>query len=179
MADNDKPSEMPLEMKLELSCNEFRSSYYTKEGGQSRVYTGAAYQLYFRGLDIWGKIRLTKEILQERKKIKRRLKFEGVVPRIEKEEVPYTEKTKEWEIEDMRCCFISDGKLYENSNAFDGNTYRKILKSSSIKNKIMLSDRLIDSVFGPIEKNLEEEYKKVNDFKDINKIVIISPNKHG
>ncbi len=129
------------------------------------VYVGIAKNLYWDELNddlsIRGGATLSKYIV--RKSTKKRPRLQNIpMRRMWLENVPVLKYHPVWSI----CTnynsdyFISSGKPQKNT----GEGYRKSLKGAALKKGLVLSEQLIEAVFGPIDDELMKQYDEAKEF---------------
>jgi hypothetical protein len=125
-----------------------------------------SYLGFDKNLNIEGCAVLNKYVLVPKIKIKRKIKFSRFLPRIEKIESPYEEREGEWGLdsfEGQNCSIlIKDGEIKSEQ-------YQAKLKADGLKNRIVISDKLLEAVFKPIEEKLLGEYERVHKFCEENR----------
>ena len=132
------------------------------------VYVGEAIDLSFDGMDddIRGTARLSKyeRIKGTRNKTKLIQLFP---PKFQTREVPFVKDRKIWMIDSWNSCnysFLSHGKLRTGYDC--SSDYRTALKVEATNHGLILSHKLFEIVFGPIDSKIMEMYKqKTRGFK--------------
>ncbi|MBI5398424.1 hypothetical protein HZB03_03070 [Candidatus Woesearchaeota archaeon] len=121
------------------------------------VYRAAAFNIFFEGFSVRGNAELKR--IERTKEIKK--KFVSWFPP-KRADVGVLISKEVWKIEaqpDHPGCayFISDGKSTNQRNY----GYRHKLVNEAVKKGIILSDKLLDAVFDPIDAQLMDFYRKI------------------
>lgn len=168
----------PLKLKDAEAAFQFTDSFVNEmeviDGDRTFSYIGRAHNLFMDGLDIRGAVSLEKvEKITETKRVK--VKVGGFFSRQYRyrETVVVTEK-QVWLVDTGKdnngwACdyFVSRGE--SRTERDQGYTYRGALIGKLANNKILVSDALLDAVFGPIDQKLLEVYNTVKNFGEFPK----------
>lgn len=138
----------------------------TAEGDKKFVYRGEIFNLKFTGLSLYGNSRLEKSETKTRYETKR-TRISWFPPKVVESENPVHNNKTIWSIiagyseKSDTNSILSWGEI-KNKRGYGG--YRSSLIGNAANQGILLSDELLDKVFGPLEAQLLEIYNKVKDF---------------
>jgi len=137
---------------VEYLCNEV----VVPTDKKTIVYVGEAIDLYFEDMAIKGRARLSK--YERTKGTKNKIKpTQWFPPKFQTQEVPFVKDKRIWRINSSEYhnsyYFLSDGKLQTE--------YRDALKEMAENQRLGLSHKLFEMVFGPIDSEIMEIYKQV------------------
>jgi hypothetical protein len=157
-------NELPLELRL--TFDDEREEFVVKEGEKEFVYVAEAKSIYFDGLDIMGQAILSK--YERQHKVKSKRKVQTWLPlKIEVEKVPYHQDILVWDINKEtysgnKDFFIGSPKKDEGYSL----PYRtRLNKNAEEKQKIRLSDQLLDKTFSKIDEKLKARYELAQRFQ--------------
>ena len=132
------------------------------------VYVGEAIGLHFEGMDddIRGTARLSKYERTEGIRNKTKL-IQLFPPKFQTQEVPFVKDRRIWMIHSSTICnysFLSHGELRTGYDC--SSDYRTALKGEATNHGLILSHKLFEMVFGPIDSEIMEIYgQKTRGFK--------------
>lgn len=169
IASEETPSAAPLmevkkgELELEFDIpKDLENKIIVKENDQIVEYVGRIYNLHIRpDSSFFGNITLTKSILTNEKK----KKFVRLFPPT-LELTTVTKRKKLWEIKKDPHRWYSFGTLL--SGNYDKAGYRQHFKNLALNAKKLLTNNLLEAVFGPLDKQLEKIYTTLKKEKDSN-----------
>lgn len=148
---------LTLESKVDFSKN-ITNEIVLKAEGQTVKYIGYANELHFDGDSIRGWASLRRIDLREETKKRKRI-VSWFPPRIKTEGVKSQKWIDKWFISsDNYIYFISSG---ESKTDYDCMAhYRGSLKGNAANQGVNLSNEVFDTVFGPIDREIMEMYRK-------------------
>jgi hypothetical protein len=120
------------------------------------VYHAEAYDLQFDGVgSVCGRVKITKFELRGKEVVIAGTIFPDITPNTIETEI-WKKKKWSFNVRKRRCFFLLDGKSL--SSKEEG--YRRQLAIAAARKGILFADSLLNEVFGPIDKKIEEAYKK-------------------
>lgn len=149
-----------LEQKWEQSMNLKNELEIKIDDSNTTFYIGWAW-LKFKGLDLWGTAKLSR--VDRTKKMQERKKLISIIPwRYQRTQEPIEEHITRWEIiSDDHSCFLYDGKL---KTDYESGHYRASLRGRALNSGISLSPEIFDRVFGSIDAQVMQIYKRAKRF---------------